>query len=766
MSNSQNELRISDILKILKNHIWLILFIMFLAFLLSSIYLYFTPPTYSVNASIEVITYDKGNRETNDLLQNTFYANKEVDKEIEKLTTYEINRKVIENMDLSTQFFIKDNYKKIEIYDKQIPIKVTDIKNIDDFILNRLIKFTPLDSGYRLEIEPTLQEKLSKILFKKESFQFDSNKIFPYNKIIKTEYFKFSIKKIKKVSQPIYLKLNGDSRYIYENLIRNRLFVGQKNKNAPIIDIVYNDNIPKRATEYVNRLIEIFKNEGRIEKSKRNNLISDFIQKELAKNSKELKHAENALERYRIKNKAIKISTQTDLIIRSLNNIEVSISDNHIKNIMIDNILDLIRRGKNIDSIAPFLTDLKDTVNISLIQSLQKLELEENRLSLEYTDEYPDLLIVRKQIEITKDKIKSNLQNLKSSLIAKKVNFERLKAKKERELKRLPIDETNMVNLDRRYKLLLQMNEYLSQKEKENNTIKAAIISDYKIIERAYLPKVPIKPQRSLIEILALLSGLLVGVILSLIHNSFSDKLKDIKDIEKSTTVPIYGTIPFHKKYKKEVIDIFEYSHSQFSESFRVLRTNLQFASTSNSSTIILTTSNLLKDGKSTVVANLGAILQLAGYKTIVIDLDLHNPSLHRYFDVDFNEGVSGYLMGRYNMSDIIFSTAYPNLDIIPVGTIPSNPSELILSKRVEIMLNKLRERYDYILIDTAPLGSLTDTLHLMNYSDINLVVFRLNSAKKVYMEKLEKIISRYKLKSIGLVINGIRIDKKKNIYI
>jgi hypothetical protein len=242
-------------------------------------------------------------------------------------------------MNLSVQYFLIKNYKREEIYGDKIPIRVTNLKILDDFIQDRLVKFIPLKDGYRLEIKPTVGEQLLEILFKKELLKFAENRLFPYNKVIKTEYFQFKIEKIKDITQPIYLKLNGDTYYIYETLIKNKLSVGQKNKNAPIIDIVYQDNIPERATEYINRLIVRFRDEGRIEKSKRNNQISEFIQKELAKNSKELKDAEKALERYRVDNKAIKISTQTDLIIKTLNNIEISISDNHLKNMMIDNII-------------------------------------------------------------------------------------------------------------------------------------------------------------------------------------------------------------------------------------------------------------------------------------------------------------------------------------------------------------------------------------------------------------------------------------------
>ena len=329
MKNRNNELKIEDIITIIKYDILLILAITMLFLILSNIYLFFTPPIYSANGSLEVITYDKANRETNDLLQNTFYANKEVDKEIEKLTTYEVNRKVIEDMNLSVQYFLIKNYKREEIYGDKIPIRVTNLKILDDFIQDRLVKFIPLKDGYRLEIKPTVGEQLLEILFKKELLKFAENRLFPYNKVIKTEYFQFKIEKIKDITQPIYLKLNGDTYYIYETLIKNKLSVGQKNKNAPIIDIVYQDNIPERATEYINRLIVRFRDEGRIEKSKRNNQISEFIQKELAKNSKELKDAEKALERYRVDNKAIKISTQTDLIIKTLINLEISISDNH-----------------------------------------------------------------------------------------------------------------------------------------------------------------------------------------------------------------------------------------------------------------------------------------------------------------------------------------------------------------------------------------------------------------------------------------------------
>jgi len=422
---------------------------------------------------------------------------------------------------------------------------------------------------------------------------------------------------------------------------------------------------------------------------------------------------------------------------------------------IVNTIISHLKQDEDFNSVISLLKELDATITIDYISSLYKLKIEENKLSAEYTDEYPDLIRLHQEISNIKRNIYSSINSLKASILYKKINLNKLKQEKELAFKQLPNDETNIINLDRKYKILLNMNDYLLQKDKENDIVKAAIISDYNIVESAYLPKTPIKPKRSLLQILALLLGLLIGVILSLIHNSFSNKIIDKNDIEKYTTLEVSAIIPFIKKYKNRKIGVFEDPKSLFAESFRKLRIDLQFFSDLNKSNIFLVTSMLFKEGKSTILSNLGAIFQLAGYKTIVIDLNLQNPSLHKYFDIDYSSGISDYLGGRADISDIIFSTAYPNLDIIPAGSIPNNPSELILSNRIGIILKKLREKYDYILIDTTSIGLATDTLSLMKYSDINLIVIRKDYSKKSSILDLEKMIIKYNLKNIKLVMNA-----------
>jgi len=762
-NNKTEGLELKDIVKIFMSYKWFILLSVIIFSLLASIYLYFAPVTYSASGSLEVITYDKSNLATDDLLENTFYSmSKEVDKEIEKLKTYKSNKKVIENMNMTTQIFRRGKYgKKIELFGDEIPIKIEKIKNVQDVIYGRMIEIIPEKNGFYLKIEHSFKEKLFHTLFKKKLLTFDDKKLFKYNKAIVTNYFKLFIKKVKNFKEPIYFNLHGDSYYIYENFITKKLKIEQPNKNAPIIRISYEDNIPKRSTLYVNKLINTFIEEGRINKTKRNENISKFIKDGLKENSRELKKAEEALEKYKIKNKVIKTSLQADLIIKELSDLEVKISENRFKEMVVNNILEELNRGNNLNSIIAMLKTLDSKVTIDYIISLQKLKLEENKLSTEYTSEYPQLITLRKEIQNIKRNIYSSVKSLKTSILFEKRNLYKLKKEKEAKFERLPNAETTVVNLDRKYKILLKMNDYLLEKDKENDIVKAAIISDYNIVEKSYLPKYPIKPKRSLIQILALILGFVVGAILSFLHYSLSNKIIDKDYIERHTGLELSTSIPFFKKNKNRNIGVFDNPQSIFSESFRKLRTDLQFATKANKSNVFLVTSMLLGEGKSSIVANLSAVFQLVGYKVIVIDLNLSKPSLHKYFDIDYDNGMSEYLAGKVDITDIVFPTAYPNLDIIPAGSIPINPSELLLSKRIATLLDKLREKYDYIILDLSSISSSISVLTLMEYADINLVVIRKDYSTKLSVTDLEKFIIKYNLKNIKIIMNGTKDDEK-----
>jgi len=311
-----------------------------------------------------------------------------------------------------------------------------------------------------------------------------------------------------------------------------------------------------------------------------------------------------------------------------------------------------------------------------------------------------------------------------------------------------------LVNIKRNYEVKSKMYEYLLKKKAENKIIQLATSSNYQIIDKAYNSHIPIKPKRLFSILLGFILGLVIGSILAFIRENKNHYIRNKDDIKKLTNLPVYGSIPYFKQ-KKHKISLHNEAKSPFFESFRTLRTNLQFSNKKQRSTVILITSTIAGEGKSTTTANLATVLEMAKYKTIIVNFDLRKPTLHKFFDIDNNIGLSTYLMGENSLNEIILPTEFANLDIVPSGRIPSNPSELILSKELPRLFEKLKEMYEYIIIDTAPIGIISDTKMLMQYSDLNLIIIREDYAKKEFIATLEEIIEKHNFKNIGLILNA-----------
>jgi capsular exopolysaccharide synthesis family protein len=253
--------------------------------------------------------------------------------------------------------------------------------------------------------------------------------------------------------------------------------------------------------------------------------------------------------------------------------------------------------------------------------------------------------------------------------------------------------------------------------------------------------------------ITAPLMGLLIGIVLAVILKSLNNKISNKEELEELTDLPLLGIIPLYKN-KKTKLEVFNDPDSEFTESYRSLRTNLPSKKEDGRANIILATSTVENEGKTTLIANLASVFQMAGYKSIILNLDLRKPTLHEYFNLKNEKGMSSYLSGKESIQDIIFSTEYPDLHVITSGPIPHNPSELILSHKFNILLDILKTRYDYIFIDSAPVGLVSDTIHLMKFTDLNIVIFKENHAEASYVDAIHNIIDKSDIKNVGIVLN------------
>ncbi len=755
IETDKKDINVKEMFRTLNNYKWSILTITIISIIIASIYLYFQQPIYSSYTIVKVKTKD-GVKSVNSNILNPVSGpvTANVKEDMALIQTFYINDQALKlgKVNYKVQYYEDRHNKSVEIT-KLVPIKVSNIEIFDKKFLGRKLTITQKNNGYTLKINYSILERLKAKIFNYPLKYIKQKEPFPYNKQIITPYFKLKVIRLSNYKRAIDIKINDENRYIYESIIKDNLKVTQLEDDISLIKISYKDNIQQRGLLYINSLTKSLIKESIKNKNEQNNKVLNFIIQELHKMKKKLSKSEENLEQYRIKNDVIQPSTQASTFITELANIDIKLSENRLKEKIVKNIDDLLQKSYNTDSISPLLMALDDKPTLKLIEVLQDSQLQKNELLSEYTYKHPVIKALQRKIDTAKVKITSNIKNLKKSIIDTNINLNKLKNSYENKIKRLPIKERRVVTIKRDYEVSSKMYNFLLQKRAENEMVRVATLSDYKIIDKAYSKLEPVSPNYKLVLIAFTILGLITGVIFAFIQNAISDRIIDKEDIEHETNLPIYGIVPFLKRDNGEIV-VYNNLSSYLTESYRNLRTTLQL-SLKNNKKVILITSTIRGEGTNILTANLGAIFGMANYKTVVIDLDIREPSLDKIFGVynDVKAGLASYLLGQDPFDDIIYhSNEYDNVDIIPVGAISINPSELILSSYLPILIERLKKEYDYIIINSTPFGFIQDTKYIMKFSDINLVVFRADYSKKSDILNLNKIVKKENIKNIKVV--------------
>ncbi len=717
---------------------WSIISITLIGIIASALNLYFTPSIYEAQAIIKVKT-DNNRRDMGELnpLEDIYSSNSEnIDQDLALLQIFHIHKKAIEKLNLEIQYYKEDNYRKIELL-SNLPIKISNITILDKKIISKYIKIAPQKSNFFIEI-------------KNKSYKH----LFNYNKEITTPWFKFKVTKESNSTNSLYVKLNGDSRNIYENIIKKNFNATRLNKNASLIKITFQNNSPKRAISYLNNLMDIYIRESIINKSKQNNKILDFINRQLKNTGQALKNSEKELENFRIKNRVIEPTRQSQTLLDRLSNIEVQLSQIDIEKRLINTISHNIKRkNRDLSTITPTLRELGDEPTIRVIQHLQELERRANELSTEYTPKYPALRAIRRDIRRDSQIIIKNIRQLQKNISQREKNLLELKRKYEKELKILPTKEKELIDLQRNHEVNSKMYSYLLEKQSENNMKRVATVSDYEIIDSAYSNGIPIKPKKRMNLAIATIFSFIFGSLLAYWRSSLVDRLQSAKEIKELTNLPLYAELPILQNSKYLTRD-----SSQLLKSFRNLRTKINFSHPRYKGNVILVTSSPQREAKTNIASNLGYIFQKADYKTLIIDFDIYNPKVHKAFNLNLGVGVSDYLAGKENSMDILIQkTKYENLDILTAGSIRDDISELVLSKRLYFLIETVKKRYSYIFIDAIPLTMEADVLYIMKYSDVNLITVQEDYTKKSFIKDIQTKIGEYKFNNISIlaITNG-----------
>jgi capsular exopolysaccharide synthesis family protein len=393
------------------------------------------------------------------------------------------------------------------------------------------------------------------------------------------------------------------------------------------------------------------------------------------------------------------------------------------------------------------------------LEQLDQIYFEHKQLSLSYKENTFAYERKTQELNLVRGNLVTGLNQYKLNLYESVTEVNKRKKDLEDRLTILPSKGTEFNKAKRFYALYEEMYLSLMQSKNEFEIARAGTIPDFKILSSASLPNNPISPNK----LLVIGTGVLSGLILSFLFLGFSylvnNKITSIQEVENLTNAPILGSLPYHGGIKdKEGFFVVDKPKSAPSEAFRSIRTNIEFMLPDIKKRVICISSTVSGEGKTFVSLNLGSVIAMSDQKVVVLDLDLRKPRIHKYLDSkSFEKGISTLLIKKHTLEECIQHTGVKNLDYIPAGPLPPNPSELLLNGSFQRVLASLKEKYDVIILDTPPIGLVTDAVMVMRNTDLKIFVVRADYSLRSYLKAVNRLINVNKFKNVSVVVNAIK---------
>ena len=737
-----------------------ILFFIFLGFLINR----YTVPEYSVSSTLLIRDDSNTQLGAENILEGLelFSGKKNLKNEIVILKSYSVTEQIVEELNLGISYFKKGFIISNELFNNSpfivsvdsTKLQVTGTKYEVDFVNEESfrLRFRAKDKyAYNVINQKFEKSKPVDINFDEE-YNFGetiSSPLFTFS-INKTSFFDFD--QIKRENKKFSFKLHPKRQYA-QKLIKE-ININPINKETSILKLSIKGSNPKKNIEILDKLTDIYIRSGLNEKNIMAVNTINFIDNQLSIIEDSLSFIENQLEKFRLENPNLEIVDKEFGTYFQKQKLDNSLSEQSVNIKYYKSLLNYLKDESNINSIvSPTSMGISNPELNSLINQLLLLYSNKGELEITTTEKNPSYQAVLAQIEHTKQTIIENIKNLISSAAIYENDLKNRINQFNSKINKLPEAEKKYIILKRKYQYNEQTAIYLQQKRYEASLAKAGTESDHKVIDAARLDSQrPIKPKKTLTYFLMLITAFFVPISIISIKRFFSDTINTKSDIKNNSSVPIIGLIGHSDKSTSLVVP--NSTKSIITESFRSLRTNIQYIAADKTKKIISVTSSIGGEGKTFVTMNLASIFALSNHKTVLIGGDLRKPKLHNSFKVDKNQGLSNYLINKSNLEDIINKTNIKTLDVIASGPIPPNPAELLDSPKMNELLTILNEKYDYVIIDTPPIGLVTDGVILMQYADANLYIVRHNYSKIKSLSVVNNISKNKNISNLNIVIN------------
>ena len=728
--------------------VYLPLFIICAAIAAASAYLYLRYQVPYYNSFISILIKDDKNAQPADALNEIilFRPKTNLANEIEILKSATLMSKVVSAINLNTQYWIEGKLKRSEVYG-------------DRPFSYELVSAEDTNTSYTLVLNFN-----NKGQFRVEGL---GNQWYGNNEIIhgNRRNFKITDINVNAVNTQYKYIVGWQPAMVMAGGVAAGLGIRQLNKDATILSIDIVTENKQKGLDILNELVKAYNNNIVENKNRVIENTVKFIDGRLILVTSELGKADQSVQDFRQKNEIIDIQKQGNAQSDELKTLTEKLDEQEVRLQVINMIVQYISSPGRKFSLVPSSLGIDDPTLLALVTEYNRMQLEREEKLKVMPEANPVIQVLQNQIEKVKTSLLENLSNIKRATSAIRnnllVDYNNLRG----DIRTVPAKERELLEIARQQGIKEKLYLFLLQKREESAITVASSISNASSIDPAVSSGIPVSPDRSGTFRLALIAGLLVPAAFIYIRELLNDKVTTRADVTWATEIPVAGEIAHHKVADRKLV-VGEKDRSIISEQFRVTRTNLQFFITDKKSPVILVTSSIAGEGKTFTSMNLGAVWALANKKTVILELDLRKPKISRSLDLSDKKGISNYIIGEASKEELpVLIKNTKNLYVVPAGPVPPNPSELILDEKIADLFTYLKANFDIIIVDSAPLGLVSDAKVLSRFADSVVFIVRQRYTPKKQLEFINELYIKKTIPNLCLLINDVKLTGINSYY-
>ena len=706
------------------------------------LYLRYTTPIYRVTGTL---TFKQQEQSRGGKFDDIFNAKNvsDVQSEIEILKSQDLMERVVDSGRLQTSYFAVGKIKTLNIY-TDCPFRLNIIKLTDSFSSFKMNFTFPAENEFRVN---------------KESGRYKFGDVF------ENSYGLFSLTKIfngvKGKEFNVEWRSTQEQASMYAPMVR----VAPKIAGTSIYNIQIDYTNSALAADIVNNLMVRYKDASIDDKNATIKQRLEYIVGQLVRIDHDLDSIEARRIVYINENNLSGYEAQTASLFEIQTRSDEQIQNQKQQLVIIDIMTAYLKDSINNFEKTPSALSVSDETLGGMMSAYNQMQLERKRmLEQKIPEENPQIQAKNAELEKLRTSILESLKNVKVAYNSAIDDFYKRGTAAIYKQKEMPAKIQRLLEMERERDSKLALYKFLQEQREETAMQQAATVSNSKVLSVAYPTSAPIKPNRRAIQLLAIILGLGLPAMYIFFQEIINDKVNTRYDIEKLTDASVLGEVGH--SYSSTSMIVSKTNRSMVSEQFRIIRSNLQYVLNKIEKPVIMITSSFSAEGKSFITTNLGGVMALAGKKTVMLEFDIRKPKLFSGMKLNSKQGITNFLVGKAEMADLpVKIPGYENLYGISCGPVPPNPAELLLDSRVEEMFKWLKENFDVILVDTAPVGMVSDAMTLGNFANTTLYIVRQGYTYKKQISLIDEFYHEGKLPKISIIINDVKLKPGYGYY-